>query len=107
MSLRPMTVLMPFYTPFYAPLAAGAALGHFREEGLDVRWQPAAAFGKSAVEALLDGSIEITLSGLMRSFDWPTATAVSFRTSQRSAAGTGSFSSGASRGPDSAGRTSP
>src|SRR6266852_4909001 len=69
MSLRPMTVLMPFYTPFYAPLAAGAGLGHFREEGLDVRWQPAAAFGKSAVEALLDGSIEITLSGLMRSFD--------------------------------------
>jgi len=69
MSLRPMTVLMPFYTPFYAPLAAGAALGHFREEGLDVKWLPAAAFGKSAVEALLDGSIEITLSGLMRSFD--------------------------------------
>ena len=64
-----MTVLMPFYTPFYAPLAAGAALGHFREEGLDLKWQPAAAFGKSAVEALLDGSIEITLSGLMRSFD--------------------------------------
>jgi len=64
-----MTVLMPFYTPFYAPLAAGAALGHFREEGLDVKWLPAAAFGKSAVEALLDGSIEITLSGLMRSFD--------------------------------------
>jgi len=69
MSLRPMTVLMPFYTPFYAPLAAGAALGHFREEGLDVKWQPAVRFGKSAVEALLDGSIEITLSGLMRSFD--------------------------------------
>src|SRR5215831_4903293 len=69
MTLRPMTVLMPFYTPFYAPLAAGAALGHFREEGLDVKWQPAAAFGKSAVAALLDGSIEITLSGLMRSFD--------------------------------------
>src|SRR5712692_2776243 len=69
MSLRPMTVLMPFYTPFYAPLAAGAALGHFREEGLDVRWQPAAVFGKSTVQALLDGSIEITLGGLMRSFD--------------------------------------
>jgi len=69
MSPRALTVLMPFYTPFYAPLAAGAALGHFREEGLDVRWQPAATFGKSAVQALLDGSIEITLSGLMRSFD--------------------------------------
>ena len=69
MTHRRMTVLMPFDTPFYAPLAAGAGLGHFREEGLDVRWQPAATFGKSAVEALLDGSIEITLSGLMRSFD--------------------------------------
>jgi NitT/TauT family transport system substrate-binding protein len=69
MSLRPLTVLMPFYTPFYAPLAAGVALGHFREEGLDVRWQTAAAFGKSTVQALLDGSIEITLGGLMRSFD--------------------------------------
>jgi NitT/TauT family transport system substrate-binding protein len=64
-----MTVLMPFNTPFYAPLTAGAALGHFREEGLDVRWQTAAAFGKSTVQALLDGSIEITLGGLMRSFD--------------------------------------
>lgn len=69
MTLRPLTVLMPFYTPFYAPLAAGAALGHFREEGLDVRWQTAAAFGKSTVQALLDGSVEITLGGLMRSFD--------------------------------------
>lgn len=68
MSLRPLTVLMPFYTPFYTPLAAGAALGHFREEGLDVRWQPAAAYGKSTVDAVLDGSIEISLGGLMRSF---------------------------------------
>jgi NitT/TauT family transport system substrate-binding protein len=69
MSPRALTVLMPFHTPFYAPLAAGAALGHFREEGLEVKWLAAAAFGKSAVQALLDGSIEITLSGLMRSFD--------------------------------------
>lgn len=67
--LRPLTVLMPFFTPFYAPLAAGTALGHFREEGLGVRWQPAAVFGKSTVQALLDGSVEITLGGLMRSFD--------------------------------------
>jgi len=69
MSFRPLTVLMPFYTPFYAPLPAGVALGHFREEGLDVRWQSAASFGKSTVAALLDGSIDITLGGLMRSFD--------------------------------------
>jgi NitT/TauT family transport system substrate-binding protein len=69
MSLRALTVLMPFHTPFYAPLAAGTALEHFREEGLDVTWQAAAAFGKSTVQALLDGSIEISLGGLMRSFD--------------------------------------
>jgi len=64
-----MTVLMPFYTPFYTPLAAGVALGHFRQEGLDVAWQAAAAYGKSTVDAVLDGSIEISLGGLMRSFD--------------------------------------
>jgi NitT/TauT family transport system substrate-binding protein len=68
MTLRPLTVLMPFHTPFYAPLAAGAALGHFREEGLDVTWLTAATFGKSTVDAVLDGSIEISLGGLMRSF---------------------------------------
>ena len=69
MTRRPMTVLMPFHTPFYAPLAAGVTLGHFTGEGLDVAMQPAAAFGKSAVQALLDGSIEITLSGIMRSLE--------------------------------------
>jgi NitT/TauT family transport system substrate-binding protein len=68
MTLRPLTVLMPFHTPFYAPLAAGVALGHFREERLDVTWLTAAAFGKSTVDAVLDGSIEISLGGLMRSF---------------------------------------
>ena len=68
MTPRPLTVLMPFYTPFYMPLAAGAALGHFREEGLEVKWMTAAAFGKSTVDAVLDGSIEISLGGLMRSF---------------------------------------
>jgi NitT/TauT family transport system substrate-binding protein len=67
-TLRPLTVLMPFHTPFYTPLAAGAALGHFREEGLDVRWMAAAAYGKSTVDAVLDGSIDVSLGGLMRSF---------------------------------------
>jgi NitT/TauT family transport system substrate-binding protein len=66
---RRMTVLMPFHTPFYAPLSAGVALGHFSEEGLDVSVFPAAAFGKATIRALLDGDIEISLGGLMRSFD--------------------------------------
>jgi len=66
---RRMTVLMPFHTPFYAPLSAGVALGHFSEEGLEVNAVPAAVFGKGTIRALLDRDIEISLGGLMRSFD--------------------------------------
>ena len=66
---RRMTVLMPFHTPFYAPLPAGVALGHFADEGLEVNAVPAAVFGKGTIQALLDGDIEISLGGLMRSFD--------------------------------------
>ncbi len=69
MALRPMTVLMPFHTPFYAPLAAGVTLGHFSDEGLEVTAIPAAVFGKATMAALCDGDIEISLGGLMRSFD--------------------------------------
>jgi NitT/TauT family transport system substrate-binding protein len=67
--MRRLTVLMPFHTPFYAPLAAGVALGHFRDEGLDVSSPSAAAFGKGTIPALLGGDIEISLGGLMRSFE--------------------------------------
>jgi NitT/TauT family transport system substrate-binding protein len=67
--MRRLTVLMPFHTPFYAPLAAGVGLGHFRDEGLDVSTMAAAAFGKGTIPALLDGDIEISLGGLMRSFE--------------------------------------
>jgi NitT/TauT family transport system substrate-binding protein len=67
--MRRMTVLMPFQTPFYAPLPAGVALGHFRDEGLEITAISAAAFGKGTVPALLDGDIEISLGGLMRSFE--------------------------------------
>ncbi|HKA63728.1 MAG TPA: ABC transporter substrate-binding protein [Methylomirabilota bacterium] len=66
---RTLTVLMPFHTPFYAPLAAGVALGHFRDTGLDVIAVPAARFGKATMPALLDGDIQISLGGLMRSFE--------------------------------------
>jgi NitT/TauT family transport system substrate-binding protein len=64
-----LTVLMPFHTPFYAPLAAGVALGHFAEAGLNVAAGTAAILGKSTIQALLDGDIQISLGGLMRSFD--------------------------------------
>ncbi|HEX7786010.1 MAG TPA: ABC transporter substrate-binding protein, partial [Methylomirabilota bacterium] len=64
-----LTVLMPFHTPFYAPLPAGVALGHFRDAGIDVTAVPAARFGKATMPALLDGDIQISLGGLMRSFE--------------------------------------
>ena len=67
--MRRLTVLMPFHTPFYTPLPAGVALGHFRDEGLDVAAVTAADHGKSTMAALLDGDIEISLGGLMRSFE--------------------------------------
>lgn len=67
--MRRLTVLMPFHTPFYTPLAAGVALGHFRDAGLDVTAVPAATFGKPTIDALLGGDIEISLGGLMRSFE--------------------------------------
>ena len=51
MTRHPMTVLLPFDTPFYAPLPAGVALGHFADEGLDVKAMPAAAFGKGTIQA--------------------------------------------------------
>src|SRR5262245_53655092 len=67
MSARRMTVLMPFHTPFYTPLAA--ALGHFADEGLDVTAAAAARYGKSAVDAMHAGEVDIALSGIMRSLD--------------------------------------
>jgi len=54
---RPMTVLMPFHTPFYTPLAAGAALGHFAAEDLDVTVMPAARYGTSVVAAMQSGRL--------------------------------------------------
>ncbi len=67
--MRRLTVLMPFHTPFYTPLAAGVALGHFRDAGFEVTAVPAATFGKPTIDALLGGDIEISLGGLMRSFE--------------------------------------
>jgi NitT/TauT family transport system substrate-binding protein len=69
MSVRRMTVLMPFHTPFYTPLAAGVALGHFADEGLDVTAAAAARYGRSAVDAMRAGEVDIALSGIMRSLD--------------------------------------
>jgi len=66
--MRPITVLEPFHSLFYAPLYVALGLGHFRAEGLDVTTRTPAQSG-GTVTALLDGSAEICLGGIMRSLD--------------------------------------
>lgn len=66
--MRAIRVLEPFHSLFYAPLYVSLGLGHFRAEGLDITIGTAAQSGGTVV-ALLDGSSEICLGGIMRSLD--------------------------------------
>jgi len=66
--MRPITVMEPFHSLFYAPLYVALGLGHFRAEGLDVTTGTPAQSG-GTVTALLEGSAEICLGGIMRSLD--------------------------------------
>jgi NitT/TauT family transport system substrate-binding protein len=65
---RPIVVVEPFRSLFYAPQFVAIHGGHFAAEGLDVSVRTASGAGTSA-DALLDGSVEISLGGLMRSLD--------------------------------------
>ena len=58
----------PFHSVFYAPQFVALGLGHFADEGLDVEVQTAGR-GRTTVDALLDGSAQICLGGIMRSLD--------------------------------------
>ncbi|HMH53277.1 MAG TPA: ABC transporter substrate-binding protein [Candidatus Acidoferrum sp.] len=60
--------MAPFHSVFYAPQFVGIHRGFFAEEGLDVTTE-AAGGGRTTVSALLDGSIDIGLGGIMRSLD--------------------------------------
>jgi len=66
--MRSIAVTEPFHALFYAPLYVSLGLGHFRAEGLDVTVGTASQSG-GTVAALLDGSSEICLGGIMRSLD--------------------------------------
>lgn len=57
----------PFHSPFYAPALIAVRGGHFAAEGFDVTLLTAAP-GHGTADALLDGSIDVAVSGLMRSF---------------------------------------
>jgi NitT/TauT family transport system substrate-binding protein len=60
--------MSPFHSVFYAPQFVAVHGGFFADEGLDVTAE-AASGGRTTVSALLDGSIDIGLGGIMRSLD--------------------------------------
>jgi NitT/TauT family transport system substrate-binding protein len=63
-----VTVAQPFRSLFYAPHSVAIHGGHFAAEGLDVK--PVIADGRTNVlRALIEGTVELGLGGLMRSLD--------------------------------------
>lgn len=64
---RPLRVVVAFHSIFYAPLPVAIRGGHFAAEGVEVDPEtPALAAG--TVDALQSGVADISLSGIMRSF---------------------------------------
>ena len=64
---RPLRVVVAFHSIFYAPLPVAIRGGHFAAEGVEVDPEtPALAAG--TVDALQSGIADISLSGIMRSF---------------------------------------
>ena len=64
---RPLRVVVAFHSIFYAPLPVAIRGGHFAAEGVEVDPEtPALAAG--TVDALQGGVADISLSGIMRSF---------------------------------------
>jgi NitT/TauT family transport system substrate-binding protein len=65
---RPLRAVVAFHSIFYAPLPVAIRGGHFAAEGLEVDPEtPALAAG--TVDALLSGVADVSLSGIMRSFE--------------------------------------
>jgi len=64
---RPLRIVVAFHSIFYAPLPVAIRGGHFAAEGVEVDPEtPALAAG--TVDALLSGVADVSLSGIMRSF---------------------------------------
>jgi NitT/TauT family transport system substrate-binding protein len=61
--------MAPFHSVFYAPQFVAIHRGFFADEGLDVTTEAAPGGARNTVTALLDGSIEIAMGGIMRSLD--------------------------------------
>jgi len=61
-------VMEPFHSLFYAPQYVALGLGHFADEGLQVEIETSRP-GRTTVTGLLDGSLDISMGGIMRSLD--------------------------------------
>lgn len=58
----------PFHSLFYAPQYVAIGLGHFADEALEVEVETSGP-GRTTVSGLLDGSLDISMGGIMRSLD--------------------------------------
>lgn len=58
----------PFHSLFYAPQYVALGLRHFADEDLDVHVETSRP-GRTTVSGLLDGSLQISMGGIMRSLD--------------------------------------
>jgi NitT/TauT family transport system substrate-binding protein len=65
---RPLRVVVAFHSIFYAPLPVAIRGGHFAAAGLEVDPETPALAG-GTVDALLSGVADVSLSGIMRSFE--------------------------------------
>jgi NitT/TauT family transport system substrate-binding protein len=63
-----VSVVEPFRSIFYAPQWVALHGGHFAEEGLDVAVRTSGG-GTSTTRALIEGTADISLGGIMRSLD--------------------------------------
>jgi NitT/TauT family transport system substrate-binding protein len=63
-----LTVMEPFRSLFYAPQFVALQLGHFAAEGLEIDLRTGVD-GTSTTRALIDGSAQFSLGGIMRSLD--------------------------------------
>ena len=68
MARQRLTVYEPFHSIFYAPQFVTLHGGHFAAEGLDVELRTAGG-GVTTTGALIDGTAQVSLGGVMRSLD--------------------------------------
>jgi NitT/TauT family transport system substrate-binding protein len=66
--MRKLTVMETFHSLYYAPHFVALHRGCFADEGLEVVVETAGG-KRTTVTALLDGSVDISLGGIMRSLD--------------------------------------